>query len=179
MPPKKRTNKKKGKRISSLRDLYIKKCKQEKIHANSGILELLSDDPTTFPFDTLDLQSNFIGNRGVVAVMTIIERSPNIRSLNLCDNGLRNSGVQYVCEGAARHPSLQSLNLSNNYISDGAADSLEKLLLCNARIVDLNILNTQISVERRVRLKDLAKNNLSVEAHKYVSDSDDGEVFVS
>lgn len=46
----------------------------------------------------LDLNRNYIGDRGVLAVCAIIAACPNLKSIKLRDNGIRNKGTIALCK---------------------------------------------------------------------------------
>lgn len=50
--------------------------------ANSQFLALLPDKPgLVVPTDTLDFSANYVGDRGLLAVLEIVHRSPQLRRL--------------------------------------------------------------------------------------------------
>lgn len=147
-------------RVPSIRDVYVKKCAESGIHPNSGLIEMLPDKPgVPFPEEALDVSSNYLGDKGVVPLLAAVEKMPNLRALVLSENGLRNKGMEAICAVAMKHPGLEYLDVSDNYISEGAAQSLEKLLRGNPRIVEVVFENSKIDVEWRVKLKDLIAVN--------------------
>ncbi|CCW64796.1 unnamed protein product [Phytomonas sp. EM1] len=157
----------------SLRDVYIKACVENGIHVNSGIVAILPDKPSmTYLSETLDFSNNYIGDRGILPLLAVVEKLHNLKAILFVENGLRNKGIDALCTGVANHPSLERIDLSGNCISEGAALSLEGLLRTNKRIVDLAINRSKISVEWRVKLKDLIALNRSTQVtHEIVEGS--------
>ncbi|CCW67515.1 unnamed protein product [Phytomonas sp. Hart1] len=148
----------------SLRDVYVKACAENGVHANSGIVAMLPDKPgMAYHSETLDFSNNYIGDRGVTPLLAVVEKVHNLKSILFMENGLRNKGIDVLCNGVENHPSLERIDVSGNCISEGAALSLEKLLCTNKRIVDLAINCSKISVEWRVKLKDLVSLNRSTQ----------------
>ena len=144
----------------SLQEIYEDSCRDEGVHPNSTFFRLLPDKPGVLLLqDSLDLHRNYVGNRGIVPVLAVIQRCPQIKRLILTENGLRNSAVEAICHMVAKHGSITSIDLSDNYISEGAAVALEQLLTETPRITDVGLVNTKIDAETRLKLKNLAGSN--------------------
>eukprot|EP00760_Papus_ankaliazontas_P034943 PhM_4_TR7558/c0_g1_i2/m.3775 len=114
--------------------------------------------------DSLDLRRNYVGDRGLIPVIAVVQSSPQLRRINFAENGLRNNAVKVMCAAIARHPTITSVDVSDNYISEGAGRALECLLKENPRIVELQFANTKLDVDVRLRLKELITNNVSAAA---------------
>jgi hypothetical protein len=147
----------------SLRDVYEESCKTADVHINSALAKALPErHGAPLQGDVLDLSRNYVGDRGIVPVLSIIQRSPHLRRLVLCENGLRNNAVKLLCNVVAKHPSISSLDLSDNYISEGAGTAIEALLAENPRVVEIGFRNTKIdSQEQRLRIKELLERNVA------------------
>jgi len=156
-----------AKAAKSLREVYDDKCKE--IHTskpNSVILGMLPDKPSsTLSSDTLDLRRNYVGDKGLVPVLEVVQRSPQLRKLNFSENGLRNNSIKLMCAVLLKHPGVTSIDVSDNYISEGAGRALEQLLKENPRITDLSFVNTKIDVDLRLRLKELLGQNMTAAAN--------------
>lgn len=165
MPPRpvKPSGKKSGKaarvRHIAPRDVYIKACAEVGLNPNSAVVEFFSMNPVPSTIERIDLGQNYVGDKGVVPLMAVVDRCQNLREINLSENGLRNKAIAVLCNSAVKHPSLQSINISDNYISEGAAVHLQHLLETNPRVCELGIDNTKIEVEWRVKLRDLVRAN--------------------
>jgi hypothetical protein len=159
-PQGKNTGHTRSKLLKSLRDVYEDSCKERQVHANSSVLSLLPDrQGVALATDTLDVSRNYLGDKGIVPLLHVVERSPALRRLVAAENGLRNNAVKSICAVAAKHPNLREIDLSGNYISEGAAAAILRLLDDNRRLVAVNIEDTKIDVETRVRIKDLLERN--------------------
>eukprot|EP00759_Apiculatamorpha_spiralis_P048535 PhF_6_TR4375/c0_g1_i1/m.5904 len=152
-----------GKQTKSLRDLYEDACKEVQMSKpNTVFLSMLPDKPGgTLASDTLDLHRNYVGDKGLVPILAVVQRSPQLRKLNFGENGLRNNAIKVMCAALVKHPGVTSIDISDNYISEGAGRALEQLLKDNPRITDLGIANTKIDVDLRLRLKELVTQNMT------------------
>lgn len=160
-------------RQPSLRELYLKSCAENGLLPNSVIVDLFPDKPgVPFPLEVIDIRSNYLGDRGILPLLATVDHMANLRALVLSQNGIRNKGVEALANCLSRHPTVEYVDISDNYISEGAARSLERLLRCNHRIVDVVIENTKIDVGWRVKLKDLMKaNRCSMEQQAALADT--------
>ena len=146
--------------VKSLKDLYDDTCKEQHIHANSQLLSSLPDrQGAGLPTDVLDISRNFIGDKGVVPLLQVVQRSTTLKKLVLVENGLRNNAVKQVCAVAAKHPSLTSIDFSDNYISEGAGQAILELVQENHKITYVGVHNTKIGAELRVSIKNRVNAN--------------------
>ena len=131
------------------------------MHPNSLLRAQLPDRPGVALGEELDLSRNYIGDKGFAPLLLVIQRSPSLQRLVLADNGLRNNAVRMLCAVAAAHPSLHHIDLSDNYISEGAGAALLHLAEENSRITSIEMGNTRIAADQRIRIKDrIAQNAL-------------------
>lgn len=164
-PQAKNTAHSRQKVAKSLQEVYDDACRESNVHPNSAFYKLLPDRPTApIPGESLDLRRNYVGDKGMVPVLAVVQLSQHLKKLDLTENGLRNAAVERLSAVVAKHKGITSINLSDNYISDGAAKALETLLKENNRIVDLTLVNTKIDAEARLRLKTLCGQNQSTQA---------------
>lgn len=148
----------------SLRDVYEEACKTADVHVNSALAKFFPErHGAPLNGEVLDLSRNYVGDRGLVPILSVVQRSPHLKRLVLCENGLRNNAVKHLCTVAAKHPNLVSIDLSDNYISEGAGNAIESLLLENPRILEVAFRNTKIdSHEQRLRIKELMERNVAM-----------------
>lgn len=111
----------------SLREVYKKRCADLQCAANSAVVKVLSDVPDDFTsLTSLDLSRNFLGTKGVVPLLDVVECAKALRSLDFRHQELGNEAVAIICARLRGHPSLQKLNMSDNPITLAvAADLLE------------------------------------------------------
>eukprot|EP01064_Diplonema_japonicum_P026131 TRINITY_DN3753_c3_g1_i1.p1 TRINITY_DN3753_c3_g1~~TRINITY_DN3753_c3_g1_i1.p1 ORF type:complete len:185 (+),score=33.94 TRINITY_DN3753_c3_g1_i1:30-557(+) len=150
-----------GKKLTkSLREHYEEACSEQQVTPNSVLLNMFPEKVgRVWGSDTLDLSSNYVGDKGFIPVISVLHRSPQLQKIIVSDNGLRNRAVQALASALAQHPEVTAIDLSDNYISLGAGDALEHLLKQNRRIIELNITNTKIDVDQRLRIKELLRAN--------------------
>nr|CCC92913.1 conserved hypothetical protein [Trypanosoma congolense IL3000] len=141
------------------KEVYVKACVESRISPNSGMLALLSQYSSCALIERLDVNCNYLGDKGALPVFAVVERCQNLKELNLSENGLRNNAIRALCTVATKHPAIETINISDNYISEGAAVHLHALLEDNPRICCLVIDNTKIDVKWRIKLRDLACTN--------------------
>jgi hypothetical protein len=160
----------------SLRDVYEESCRASNVHVNSSLSKFFPErHGAPISVDTLDLTRNYVGDRGLIPVLSVIQRSPHLRKLVLCENGLRNNAVKLLCNVAVKHPSLVSIDLSDNYISEGAGSAIENLLAENPRITEVGFRNTKIeSHEQRLRIKELLERNIAIRDQTAVDEATKG-----
>lgn len=143
----------------SLREFYKEVCVELKVTPNSQFSDMLPGNVgEPLLQEEINLSVNYVGDRGMTAVTKVLAVGcPNIKVLRLKDNGLRNKSVIELAECLRSHSKIELLDLSNNYISTGAGRALEKLLQENGHIRFLNVENTKIDAEIRLRIQDILK----------------------
>lgn len=116
-------------------EVYKKRCNELGCACNSLVLKLLSNVPDEVNrLTTLDLSRNFLGSKGVISLLDVIESATCLRSLDLRDQQLGNEAVEIICARLRRHPALLKLNLSNNPITLAVASPLLELAKQNSVI---------------------------------------------
>lgn len=168
MPPRtvrapvgKNTSHPRAKAVKSLKEVYEEQCRERQVHSNSSLLSALPDrQGATFQGEVLDLSRNFLGDKGLVPLISVIERSPAIKSVILSENGLRNNAIKALCHALVNHTGVTSVDVSHNYISEGAGNAILALLKENRKISHFDIQNTKIDAELRVAIKDAQEQNL-------------------
>eukprot|EP00759_Apiculatamorpha_spiralis_P037670 PhF_6_TR37471/c0_g1_i1/m.55178 len=129
----------------SLRDIYVRKCEELNCKKNS---KLLADLPNRADyFDallTLDLSTNYVGNKGLMPLLEVIRLASSLKSINLNDNQLTNEAVAGLTDILATHPSITALYLSNNPITIAAGQNLIDLAKRNPRLLEVSTQNTAI-----------------------------------
>lgn len=110
--------------------IYKHGCEALKVHCNTALMELFSDDPSQIEsIERLDLSRNCLGKNGVRPLLSVIARCKNLTHLNLSDNYLDNSCMTDVASVlTARCPRLAYLNVSHNPISNPAGKMLSRLV---------------------------------------------------
>ncbi|AYU81002.1 calpain-like cysteine peptidase, putative [Leishmania donovani] len=129
----------------SQREIYKKRCNELGCACNSAVVRLLSDVPGEVTgLTSLDLSRNFLGRKGIIPLLDVIESAVQLRSLDLRDQQLSNDTVEVICARLRRHPSLLKLNLSNNPITLAISSALLELANQNSVLQYIYLENTLV-----------------------------------
>lgn len=129
----------------SLRDIYRLKCEELTIKKNSKLMKELPTTPDAFDEPTkMDLSGNFVGPKGLVALLHVVKMALGLRYIDLRDNQLTNQSVAEICDVAQTHKSLALIDLSDNPITIGAGKMLLDLARANPQIEEIHLANTGI-----------------------------------
>eukprot|EP01062_Namystynia_karyoxenos_P049812 TRINITY_DN382_c0_g1_i1.p1 TRINITY_DN382_c0_g1~~TRINITY_DN382_c0_g1_i1.p1 ORF type:complete len:532 (+),score=201.54 TRINITY_DN382_c0_g1_i1:80-1597(+) len=118
----------------------------------------------------VDLSSTYVGNRGLMALLDVIEQAPSFASLDLSKQKIYNTDLSpdtvkgntlldRVIDAARVHPGLRSLDFSGNPLSNFAARKLHALAADNTRICRIGLEDTRIDADLRALIaKKTAEN---------------------
>eukprot|EP01065_Artemidia_motanka_P022505 TRINITY_DN2670_c6_g1_i1.p1 TRINITY_DN2670_c6_g1~~TRINITY_DN2670_c6_g1_i1.p1 ORF type:complete len:557 (+),score=183.77 TRINITY_DN2670_c6_g1_i1:59-1672(+) len=145
---------------SSLREMYHLECAKLQCKPNSGVLRLLPALPALAPsvgipdqpLRSLDLTDNFLGDKGLQALLPLLQKMLQLEVLGLAHNGLQNKGVHALVEEVRSHPSLTEIDLSRNRISRSAGKELVSLVTANPRIRHICVDGTRIDDALKARI---------------------------
>eukprot|EP00667_Euglena_gracilis_P005627 EG_transcript_5666 len=118
----------------SPRAVYAAKCDELRCRKNSHLMRAL---PGAVQWDSLtemDLSWNFVGRVGVLPVLEVVRRSPNIIKLSLANNFLNNDSVREIVTHLVDHRCLGHLDLSRNPISHAAGKLLSRFAVQSPRL---------------------------------------------
>ncbi|GET90805.1 calpain-like cysteine peptidase, putative [Leishmania tarentolae] len=160
----------------SQREIYRKRCDELGCACNSAVIQLLSDVPgEVTSLTSLDLSRNFLGRKGVIPLLDVIESAAQLRSLDLRDQQLGNDTVEVICARLRRHPSLLTLNLSNNPITLAISSALLELASQNTVLQNIYLENTLVRPSMVTAIEvQLGKNRALANAASAVSTVDGG-----
>ncbi|KAG5509918.1 hypothetical protein GH5_07765 [Leishmania sp. Ghana 2012 LV757] len=151
--------------------LFLQACKQEGVKApNPNLVEFFQSHETFDSIVEIDLSNNYVGNRGLMAVLDVIEHLGCFRYLNAMDQKLYNSDlnedtvkgntvIDRIVEVFKLHPTANSLNLSNNPISNYAGRKLLSLAQVNRRMCRIEVSDTRIDFELRNKIAKQCEEN--------------------
>ena len=127
----------------SPRSVYVRECERFDVSCNSGIRSTLAENPEAFDaMHQLDLSRNCVGCRGLLPVLSVIEKCRNLEVLNLEGNCLSNDNISELCRALKSHENLRRLSLSANPISYAAGKSLLGLIREKTELRDVELVNT-------------------------------------
>lgn len=148
----------------SLREIYIRKCDELGCKKNSSLLKVLPTKPDLFDIPvSLDLSTNFVGAKGLLALLEVVRCCTGLVSIDLRDQQMTNESVAELALVLARHPSVQRINLGSNPISLSAGTTLLELAKANplidaigldgtdVRPVVVNTINNQLEKNKRAK----------------------------
>lgn len=144
----------------SLREIYTKRCEELQCKPNSSICALLSDVPDEFHSLTfLDLSKNFVGPRGILPVLDIVECCQRLRTLDFRDQQLSREAVEVICARLRCHPSVLRLNLSCNPVTLSGGAALLDLAKVNHIIQYITLEHTMVRPSMVIKIElQLEKN---------------------
>ncbi|CBZ24714.1 putative protein kinase A regulatory subunit [Leishmania mexicana MHOM/GT/2001/U1103] len=151
--------------------LFLQACNQEGVTTpNAKLVEFFQSRETFDSILEIDLSNNYVGNRGLLAVLDVIEHLSCFRSLNATDQKLYNSDfseeavkgnavIDRIVEVFKAHPTANSLNLSNNPISNYAGRKLLSLAQVNQRMCLIEVSDTRIDFDLRNKIAKQCEEN--------------------
>eukprot|EP01065_Artemidia_motanka_P028778 TRINITY_DN3438_c0_g6_i2.p1 TRINITY_DN3438_c0_g6~~TRINITY_DN3438_c0_g6_i2.p1 ORF type:complete len:510 (+),score=183.17 TRINITY_DN3438_c0_g6_i2:66-1595(+) len=133
-------------------------CSRHGVKKANAVLCRSLDKETMDSLQKVELGTQYVGNRGLMALMDVIEKAPNYRDVDFSNQKIYNSDLSAdsvkgntmldrLIELARNHPAIRTVNLSGNPLSNFAARKLLSLATDNGRIVDINVSNSHIDAE--------------------------------
>ena len=140
--------------------LYVDACAHCGCRVNSSVSKLLAKAPTKV-LDELSLRNNYVGPKGIHAILFLIEKCQTLQHLDLSGNGLDNPAVELLCAVLERHLGISHLDVSNNPLTHDVGKFLMRLVENNPRITSVRIANTDIFPSLVSRIEMAAAENAS------------------
>jgi len=114
--------------------------------------------------EELDLSSNLLSVSASRCLVTLMQRSPRLKSLILANNAITDEGLQCLVDGMAQHCSLTKLFLSQNSITAVGLRSLARFFQCgNCRLKFLYLFGLDFGDDGAVALADGLRGNTSLQ----------------
>jgi hypothetical protein len=144
----------------SLHDIYRAACQKAGLKPNSGLIRLLPKEPGR-NVSTLNLDLNYIGNRGFLPLLEVLRCNRGLTLLNLKDNNLENAEIRALCDVLlnASGEELCALDLSNNPISLPGAHSILELVQRRRTLTTLTLRGTLVQQTVVEQIMELARRN--------------------
>eukprot|EP01063_Lacrimia_lanifica_P021273 TRINITY_DN28562_c0_g1_i1.p1 TRINITY_DN28562_c0_g1~~TRINITY_DN28562_c0_g1_i1.p1 ORF type:complete len:237 (+),score=97.10 TRINITY_DN28562_c0_g1_i1:50-760(+) len=147
----------------SLREIYLYYCRQYQSKPNSVLLKsVLAEASGDFSIATIDCSGNFVGDKGLLALLEVIRVCTSCTALLLPDNGIKNAGVECLVHMALEHPSLKHIDLSKNRITLGAGKVLQELCAKNPNIHKCAVSGTRIDPQLQERIQQRINHNIEM-----------------
>ncbi|CCD16625.1 unnamed protein product [Trypanosoma congolense IL3000] len=152
-------------------NLFLAACKKEGVkQPNTHLIDFFSKFPDPYEIEEIDLSNNYIGNRGILAVLDVIRQLPSFRFFNCSNQKLYNTDlsedsvkgnetVDRIVELYKVHPTANALDISNNPISNYAGRRLLVLVQTNKKICRVELKDTRVDFELRSRITQQCEKN--------------------
>jgi len=134
---------------------YVRVCRDLSVPPNSGIVAELEDDEQCMSRDRINFRLNYLGNRGVQAVLCLLHVNSHLKYLNLSHQGIHNAGVHAIALTFYHHPSLANLDLSYNRISNEGGKILRTLADENEALLTLDLSHNDINFRLLAKIEGL------------------------
>eukprot|EP00758_Cryptobia_borreli_P007713 Tbor_TRINITY_DN5324_c2_g3::TRINITY_DN5324_c2_g3_i1::g.3926::m.3926/K04739/PRKAR; cAMP-dependent protein kinase regulator len=172
----------------SICERYTTACIQHGVkRPNKTLLKYFQGIQDDAEVEDIDLSNNYVGNRGIIALLEVVKTLPNFRYLNISNQKLYNTDlsddtikgnatVDKVVEVLKSHPSVNSLDVSENPISNYAGRRLLGLVQVNHNICRVNMKNSRVDFDLRNRINMQCEKNTTAiwESEKHEDDEDKG-----
>lgn len=150
---------------------YLASCKAAGVKVpNTFLIKFFQEHNSFSEIEEIDISCSYIGNRGIVALLSVIEQLPNFRFLNLSDQKMYNTDlsessvkgnemVDRLVEVFKVHPVANALDISGNPISNYAGRKLLALAQFNKRMCRIDVSGTRIDFDLRHKLSKQCEDN--------------------
>jgi len=129
----------------ALKEVYSFACEEYHLKKNSRFFnDLPSDIDATESVREIDVSRNYIGPKGIKALLEVVKSCYNLHTLILRDQQLSKEAVLMLCDTLASHPSVRKLDLRQNPITIDGGRHLFDLVQANPRIEQVLLENTEI-----------------------------------
>jgi len=141
---------------------YDSTCRDIGAHPNSHVKELLTSNGIALMSsevlggESVSLRQTYVGERGFIALLPLLNSNTRWRVLDASNNGLRNEAVLHLVDMLLRpaHAGRRfHIDLSRNPISEGAGKALMELIKLHPGIESLNLSMTKIPRHLIERIK--------------------------
>eukprot|EP00659_Diplonema_papillatum_P001767 gene1767-2695_t len=121
---------------------YAAACRDMHLKPNSQLENIFVEATTTIT--RLDLSKNYVGPKGIMALLKAIEEKQELEELVLGSNGLTNVVMDQLCAMLRTHKNIRMVDLSDNPISHIAGRYLLSALQVNQNITCVKLEGTAL-----------------------------------
>eukprot|EP01060_Flectonema_neradi_P002245 TRINITY_DN11366_c0_g2_i1.p1 TRINITY_DN11366_c0_g2~~TRINITY_DN11366_c0_g2_i1.p1 ORF type:complete len:480 (+),score=66.47 TRINITY_DN11366_c0_g2_i1:83-1441(+) len=121
---------------------YAASCKALCMKPNSDIIRMFNEATTQITI--FDLSRNYVGPKGIMSLLPILQENSQIEKLIFGNNGLNNAVMEELCRVLKKHKGVKSVVLSENPISHMAGRHLLSAIQFNTNIVDIELEGTNL-----------------------------------
>ncbi|KAJ9468530.1 Calmodulin [Diplonema papillatum] len=141
--------------------LYEMESEKVGCKANATIAGQLPKTPGRHTATDINASCNYIGDKGLLALLPVIRVSPGMTRIRLSDNGLRNDSVLQLLHVLLNDKkSVISLDLSGNkQLSLEVGSTCLKLVKSNKKFVQLLLAKTAVSKAMQENIETVLKRN--------------------
>lgn len=115
---------------------YIQACNELGVKPNSAVLKAMSDDED-FINDRFSIRSNYLGDKGMLPLMSVLKVKPSLIIIQLPRQGLKSAFACKFAEMFSYHPCLHEVDLEANLIGDKGGKALLAMVERNENIETL------------------------------------------
>ena len=129
----------------ALKEVYAFACDEFHLKRNSRFYsELPASADAVDTVREIDVSKNYIGPKGLRALLEVVRSCPRLHTLVLRDQQLSKEAVLTLCDALVSHPALRTLDLRQNPITIDGGRHLFDLVQCNPRIEQVMLENTEV-----------------------------------
>lgn len=151
--------------------VFLEACKKAGVKApNKTLVRFFESNDSFAAIEEIDISSSYVGNRGIIAILAVVEQLPNFRFLNISDQKVYNTDlsehsikgnemVDRLVEVFKVHPTVNALDISGNPISNYAGRKLLSLAQINPRICRIDVTGTRIDFDLRHKIAKQCEEN--------------------
>lgn len=125
-------------------EVYKQLCSQNNCKPNSGFILYLQDRGCSLALVRLTLSSNYLGPKGLIPVICLIDKCQTLTHVDLENNGADNASVDFLCDTLERHIGVTWVSLRSNPITPSGGKRILRLVEANSRITHMDVSETFI-----------------------------------
>ncbi|KAJ9468644.1 TPR repeat-containing protein, partial [Diplonema papillatum] len=122
----------------SYEKLYRTACEEANCRINSAVVSRLAK-ASFRPLTVLNLEHNYLGPRGVLPVLKLLQLNGTVETVDLSHNGLDNVAVRELVAISRNHKGITSIDISHNACTQAVGKDLLSLVEGNTNIIELRV----------------------------------------